>query len=298
MKHNLIGLLILLFAINTHAETGCDKLNLLKDYFANLTPETERSYNREMESIAFELGDKAIPVLENGVNHPDESKSWLAAMSLANIGGTNALRVIRNEYKKNPDKWEELLCRSLASAGSEADIDFLIQALQGKDWGVAQTSAYSLGILKAERAKDSLRTLAQEKPGMFSGAAAKEAIRWMEIGPWITPTATSKEPEEAVISAVLQLGVPNTENERGFYDPGHKCRWTLKGRTWARIPEDDPVEEKPSIAFEVFITEDAERAKCSVSLYFGPRHAYGYEYILKNINGNWTVIGMHMAWVS
>ena len=275
---------------------------ILKSYFTNGGDKVESPRQPELKLLAFDLGKKAIPELMAGLDHPDEDKANLAAQGLASIGGTNAVAALRAAYQKKPSEFLKTeLCFSLATTGLSEDVDFLICALQADhqvDLWPATPAAFSLEVLKAERARDALYHATNKNHGTFAPQAAQEALRWMDEGPWQTPPFESDGEEEAIIHAVLRNSVPRTEDERGFHNSTTNRLWVLSGRSWTREPQEKPRKGSPVISFGVFVAEDASRALCFIGLHFGFLNASGYEYLLNRRDAKWAVIGMAMTWVS
>ena len=301
MRRILIALAIMLVATVAYADDATD-LAQLKSYFsadANAGNRTSVRKFARIFRIALDLGDAAIPVLVEGLDSSDRHKSYLAAEFLMRISGPRTVAALRTVIQRNPsEQMKTLLCFSLASTGSDDDIDFLIRSLEGEHIGNMWTrqAAFSLGVLRAERAREALQQTASKNSRTTS--AAQEALRWMDEGPWDTPPATSKKPEEAIILAVLRNGVPRTEDKRGFHDAENKCRWVLVGKSWKCEHESKRSKKVPSISFRVLVAKDAERAVCFVSVDFGPLNASGYSYLLQKRDGKWMVIGMRSTWVS
>ena len=139
-----------------------DSLDDLRSAFS--LKNTENSSPRELGPVyaAFDLGEQALPFLEGILSDPDMERSYLAGRSIAYIGGTRAVEILRKSYETKADIGvKTLLCFALSSTGRKQDIEFLTGSLSGKhygsEWPPIQQAAFSLGALRAQEVKSLLQ---------------------------------------------------------------------------------------------------------------------------------------------
>ena len=252
--------------------------------------------------LSFDLGKQALPFLETMLLQSDKTKSYLAAYSIAVIGGTKSADILKKAYNKKQDiGFKTLLCFSLASTGRKTDIGFLVRALHGEHIGdegpPIQQAAFSLGVLRAKEAKSALQKTASKQSG-FASEAADYALSWLNGDMWDTDMRENTI-TDSIIYSLFRFGIPRLDESTAFVEKASNRIWYRKGKNWTHEPLTDSITDKvPSISFQTHVTQDEMRAICSVGLLFGPLNGSGYDIILKKRDGIWKVIGIMQTWVS
>ena len=255
----------------------------------------------DMKRAALEAGNGGIPLLEEALNDP--VRQGLAVVGLAYLGGPKSTELLRRHYEKT-GAGKSGLCFALASTGTPEDRKFLIESLVvedtlfGNDWYTRACAAYSLGVLRAREAIPALERTARKKDGRFDSAAAEAALRWIQEDPPSVPHLSNPSERDRVILAVLGHAIPSTDRSDVFFEEQASRLWENRGAGWrVRTVTTEP-EDTPSISFDVFITNDGQRALCAVGLHFGHLDAIGYDYVLRKDNDTWKVVGLILTWVS
>lgn len=299
-----IALVALLLPI-VKANAQSNNLEQLRSIFTKENRATTPPWELKPILQAFDMGETALPLLKDFlIKSNNENKTYWATHSIATIGGKKAIDIIRGAYKKTKSSLlKSFLCFTLASTGSKEDIEFLIQALQGEhigdEWPPIQQAAYSLGVLRAKKARSELEHTAKKKPGTFASDAASDALKWIDGDMWETPQIENTIESDEVILAMIRFGIPRLSESTTFYEKTSKRVWKRKEKTWSYEAQQElSTDTLPSISFSVHIAPDRVRAICSVGLHFGPLNGSGYEFIMKKIDGAWKVVGVMQTWIS
>lgn len=222
---------------------------------------------------------------------------------IATIGGEQARHILQSVFQESGDLLG-LLCFAMSSTGTKADERFLINTIQSEvdvdNWWEIDAAALSLGVLRSEAAKEALSELAtKEKRGILSSTAAR-SLEWIENGEWNVPQIANANERDEVILSMFRCGIPRSEESEVFYEEANDRIWKRSDRAWQFEPIDaeHPQRGAPKLYFNVFITQDRERALARVEIYFDMMNASGFLYTLRKNDEQWKVSGILFEWIS
>lgn len=289
----LVPMFCLLYAAMSASNTSSDE-TFLRAFFDDSHQIQTHDFETVLK-VSLELGERAVPALNAGLNCRDHRKSELAIQALLRVGGPKAVKALREFYKTTGDEWTQAyLCRAMASTGSRDDIRFLTKALNGPHLGVGSApvsaAAYALGVLKVTEAQPQLELLAKDESSI-AGEAARQALTWIRGTGWATPQETLASGSDAVILALFRFGIPSTDQSDTFADSVSKRLWKREGDTWTYSPLPQGTKDTPGISFRVDMNTEETRAYCFVGLHFGELAGKGCEAMLWKEKGVWKVAG-------
>jgi hypothetical protein len=291
--HRLLIITILVLAcwsVGGAAEIS-DEERTLRDFFSqkSQTAKAEDWGRREMPKVCVELGDKAVPiaseVLLNALSNLTSSNAPRAAFvaeCLLYVGGREVLQLFRKIYDESKDEafkegWRGALCSAMQRTDSSQDVQFLIDSLKGPKYPwismVPVVAARALAVLKPESA----RTALEERAKVFEYVVSDEvkfALDRINGRVWKTPQTDSPGLTDLLKIAVFRFGIPNIDE----------------------APRD--AQGFPDIRFDAYVTKDGKRALCSVGITCGNVCGYGYDFVLRNENGEWQVVSLFPTWIS
>jgi len=236
------------------------------------------------------LVEKLRALLTNQTD--DDVRHW-AAYSLGIIGGVPSVEVLRANYQETKDpEIKKILCLAMASTGTEADIQFLIDSLRSPDpdfeeWPAKEEAAYTLGVLKLKEAREVLRETADEEgPSSILHDSALLALSWIEEMRSVSPLPGTDRNQ--VVSAILECCFP----VRTFVEDEEQRVWILENNLWRFTKlQNNILPAKPqTISIEVQFSRDGKRAVSSVLT-----HSSQFIYILRRSEQNWKVVGVIKA---
>lgn len=256
----------------------------------------------EFTHATIEAGPAAIPALREVVErHENDMQRDLGLAALGFIGGSAAVSLLKREYDEGDTRLEGLLAFAFASMDSPENRSILIRILEADPTSesrpLIQEAAWSLGILRATEAIDSLRMVAQRRPIFADSSAARDALRWIEKGFWRVATERLTEQERAV-AAVLRNGIPGISEGWFYIDSEQKGFWILGTSGWTFDQTKPEGEASGMISFDTFISSDGTRALVSVGLHCGMLCGFGYDYLLRRDETDWKVQALISTWVS
>ena len=312
----MVFMFVIISAVNCGAQPSTEETRSLRDFFSvtSRSAESRRSAEKQIPKLCLDIGEPSIPILADVLRDTLQARSpsgaavgSLAVKCLIYVGGPEVVRLFRKMYAESRDPSDKkamraVLCDAMQSTGSDQDIQFLIDSLEGPLGGLdglAPTSAtFALAVLKPQAAKAALKKRAEEyKPIVLEDVQyALERINGLE---WGTPQAGLASPRDQVILTLFRFGIPHITLTHTFAELKTNRLWKRTGRTWSY--DESPVtkdESLPAISFDVSITKDGERAMCSVGIYCGPTCGYGYDFILRRDKHGWWVVGLFPTWLS
>jgi len=289
----------LLAASSVAAEqsAGLDPLISLVENAA--TPSLDASLPR----TAIDAGPEAIPYLKHVLTAGTPEKVSIASAALMYIGGDEAIAALRDEYDRTKSLVaKNVLCIALAARGTREDRDFLMRSLQGKhigdEWEPIVAAAFSLGVLHAKDALESLRTTAGDgKDGSAASDAASQAVRWIEHGPWKVQLPDQPDESDRIVAAALANGIPWPIDENTWVAARDKSAWHLDHDVWTMHSRDD-AGASPMIGHSVHVNPAGDRAILSMGRLLGPLNGSGYDFVLRKVGGVWKVEAVIFAWIS
>ena len=245
-----------------------------------------------LERAAIEAGEPAVPMLRRALFGRDRIRRNVAAEALAVIGGSQAVTALKKEYVAVKDlSIKSWLCFSMASTGSSADRQFLIQALQGPTimpdgtpvWQPMESAAISLGLLRAKEAVPTLEALKSREPGTIPGGAASNSLQWIQSVPPQTPQAANASERDQILFTMFRSGIPRTDDSPIFQESNTGRIWRFQNASWKFLPPTKLrlPKQTPSITFDVYETVNRRHAIVSVGMTFGPLDGEGHDYFLK-----------------
>lgn len=257
----------------------------------------------DVERAAVEADHLCVPALEAVLQSGVDLTSYRAALALSTIGGRDAVEALRREYEKTDEtRIKSHLATAMGSLGQEADIRFLIDALQGEHvgnttWPPIQSAALTLGLLRAKDARSALTTSAGK--GGIAGGAARDALTWLDRPPCRTRLPAGMSSQDGAVVAVLQCIAPRTAQGSRFFEAETSRVWQLRDGRWSVRPASgSEAEQLPTIKFEVHTSGDGSRGIVATGMTFGPRNGSGYSYTLERVAGEWVVRTIKATWIS
>ena len=302
----LLGLISLLaFSLAQATDATHDPATLLQRLDALITQDTADDSLDDLTNLrnaALDAGPSALPLLRPLLPTASQSVRYRVAYALAFTGQTEIVDPLVAEFKRTKDlSIKAMACFASARRGTDADVRFLIKALKGEqfgdEWPPIEVAALSLGVLRDRSAIAPLQVAAKKTPGSISGGAAAEALSWIRKGTFNVP-ATSVGDDLLPVLAVMRHGVPRILESPAYFESDAHRVWRRTGRKWSLQPSQNNIEGSPTISFTTVVSADRKRAVVSVGLLFGPLNGVGFDYLLSDRGGSWSVIGILPTWIS
>ena len=262
-----------------------------------------RRGERQAIDAAIDAGPSVLPNITKALGRYSQSKREVALWTLAYLGGDRAIEALRHECMIRPGPGvAAALCTALASRGNEEDRSLLVEMLEARpsdrsigEWQSVTSAALSLGVLRVAGAIPVLEKTVREAPGI-PGEAARFAVRWIRDGPFAVDVTNLSSAEASVLAAVIENGVPRSEEASESCDVDRHGAWIREGRRWSFRPG-LPTLRLPAIGFWIHRSPDSLRAIVSAALYFGPANGVGYDYVMRN-DETWRVKALVFKWIS
>jgi hypothetical protein len=265
-----------------------------------LSTEDPDSALDEIFKAAIDSGPPAIPALQGFMNGSGtRDQKLFALVSIAYIGGSSAVPIIRQEYDQRiapQEDFAKLLALVLGSVDSVESRRQLIEMLSPDQYEdeTIELAAKSLTVLRAKEAIPVLRDL-QRAPGTVDSDSIKFALDSIERGYWNVALTPSDEKGRA-IAAMLRNGVPNlAQSDYVFDEDGF---WAYGPLGWVRRPgKRAGVTDAPSV--KVHIGTEGSRAFLLLDgIRCGRRCRSGYHIVLRREGADWKVQSVNLAWIT
>jgi hypothetical protein len=254
--------------------------------------------HRRVLEAALEADNAGLRVLLDAQRrHPGNGRvQRTTAMAIAFIGGPDAVEALMNRYYTTRDPM--VGAAYLATMGtlqgrrSRGRLTELLEQ-PPKDEGEALRAlqaVLTLGVRRSEYTLPLLRRVARQPNYRAASEASVEVLRWLTVGPWLTPQAAEASADDAVILAAFRHGIP-TYGARKLYEADRRRVWSLEGRTWRWAESARAPEEAPMVDFQVHRTANDARALLSIRLEFESGQTRSYDYVFRRKDGKERIGG-------
>jgi hypothetical protein len=261
----------------------------------------------ELVVAVSEAGDVTLPALQAALNRKLDEEAWSVILTAASyLGGPDARAMLRREFDRSKGHKKAAakaaLCAVMVSTDSVENRRFLLDTLKDRadedNWFPIMAAVCALGILRAEEARPALQALARTDDGTFVEYAAQEVLSWMDVGHYAVPSWMDETDEGRIQAAVLRNGIPNTSRSPSYRDGDACLVWSKQGNVWQAASTGQEPEDLPTLSFEIRLIAGGTSAIVSITVYYGPKDATGYDYVLRKSAGRWHVTAMFFTWIS
>jgi len=263
--------------------------------------------------IIFDTGESSIPMLKKALNDKTNIiRRHFAALGFTLIGGEKSKKILQNAYEQTNDKTiNTYLCYTMASTGSDEDIEYLVENVKsssGGGQGAATLAALlSLRVLKPAEILSMVSSYVKSENSTIFLEDAEMAATLLGISGAKTPQAEYAQGRDQIVLTLFRYGIPRVNESKTFIETSSKRIWMYSDGSWLfstdQMRQSDTNEsylsyEPPSIHFDVHVTPDKSKALATVGLIFGPKNGVGYSYILRSSSPGWKVVGLMLNWIS
>lgn len=258
--------------------------------------------------LIFDMGESALPVLQQVLEDEDYKNQSLVRSCIKLIGGEKAKKIFQDFSKRADKKAVKIaLCQIMSTTGTEEDKAFIIETLKTADhWSQAYAALYSLWALDP---KETVEIFGNEDAEDIPNDIARYVKSDMrDRGGAETPQAVDAIERDQVILSLFRHGIIGINRGKSFAETEVKRTWKFEDNSWIFTTENyrppvitsqiSLIRDPPSIEFIIHITPDKTRAMTIVAISYGSLSSSSILYILNHIENEWKVVSIISVGVS